>query len=41
LRTGNQISGIEIMLDQADLNLITKVANNIKNDIGEDPLKCD
>ncbi len=35
LRTGNRISGIEIMLDQADLNLITNVANNIKNEFGD------
>ncbi len=40
LRTGNRISGIEIMLDQMDLNLITRVANTIKNDF-KDPYKIE
>jgi len=40
LKTGNRVSGIEIMLNQMDLNLITKVANNIKSDFG-DPYKAE
>ena len=40
LRTGNLVSGIEIVLNQMDLNLITKVANKIQNDFG-DPYKTE
>jgi len=40
LRTGNLVSGIEIVLNQMDLNLITKVANKIQHDFG-DPYKAE
>jgi len=40
LGLGDRVSGIEIMLDQMDLNLITKIANQIKHDF-RDPYKVE